>query len=193
MTRLERTLSALDEANRLDPRRLQSGGTAHPREWIFAQRVHGWLERLDPQAADAVRLAARSHTLRRWEIPRNRYATDTAGYHAWRRATADHSAAEASKILRDCGYEEDLIVRVSELIRGARFAQDADARLLEDADCLAFLEIKLQDYLAQWDGEKLTRILEGTWEKMTPEAREWAMELPLPESARKIIMGFKEP
>jgi hypothetical protein len=163
---------------------------SHPRELIFARRVYAWVERLDPEASEEVRLSARSHTLKRWEMPRNRFSMDTGGYHAWRGATANYSAEAASDILRENGYSGSAIQRVSELIRRVVPPQDPDAQLLEDADCLAFLEIKLESYLDQWDQDKLDRILSGTWQKMSPRARRLALDLPIAPDIRSKLEGL---
>jgi hypothetical protein len=183
----EKALREFDQVNAQDPRTQTVGGKSHPRESIFALRVSVWVERLNPDASEAVRLAARSHTLRRWEIPRSQYRMDTAGYHEWRTATAAHSAKAAADILQQMGYPEDAIAYVTQLITWKLFPQDPDAQLLEDADCLAFLEIKLAEYLDQWDEDKVRRILQGTWRKMSPTARQMALELPFDQRVKNIL------
>jgi hypothetical protein len=186
-TLLDQALRQFDQANRQDPRQQPFEGTTHPRELLFAQRVFEWVTRLNPDASEAVRLAARAHTLRRWEIPRDRYPMDTAGYHAWRQATMAHSAQAAAAILKSLGSPAQTIERVGQLIRWELFPHDPDAQLLEDADCLAFLELKLGDYLAQWDERKLARILRGTWAKMSERARALAGQLPLDQRIRHLL------
>ncbi|MBI3620895.1 MAG: DUF4202 domain-containing protein [Nitrospirae bacterium] len=177
-SRLPRAIEAFDRANALDPRRQRFEGADHPRELIFARRVYDWLLRLEPSASEAVQLAARGHTLRRWEIPRDRYPNDTAGYHAWRDATAAHSAQAADTLLRPIGCPDELIRSVHQLITRETVPSNPEAQLLEDADCLAFLELKLIDYLDRWNDEKLTRILHGTWMKMSDRARALARQMP---------------
>jgi hypothetical protein len=80
-----------------------------------------------------------------------------------------------------------MIGRVGRLIRGELFPRDPDAQLLEDADCLAFLELKLADYLDQWDEAKVARILHGTWAKMSEPARALARTLPLDPRVRQLL------
>jgi len=170
-TALERALDEFDRINAADPRA--------QRELIFSRRVFEWVLRLNPQASESAQLAARAHTVRRWEVPRDRYPMDTGGYHAWRAATAAHSADAAAAVLQSLGYPGPAIDHVGRLIRRELAPQDQDAQLLEDADCLAFLELKLTDYLERWDEEKLARILHGTLVKMSPAARRVALGLPL--------------
>ncbi|MBI3596255.1 MAG: DUF4202 domain-containing protein [Nitrospirae bacterium] len=190
-TLLEKALNEFDRVNRRDPRRQRVGRKSYARELIFAQTVFAWIERLDASASEAVRLAARSHTLKRWEVPRNRYRMDVGGYHQWRAATAAHSADAAAAILKRVGYPETTIREVQRIITGLRLPNDPGTQLLEDADALAFLEIKLGDYIAQWDEAKIRRILEGTWSKMSPPARRKAAELPLDPRVQMLITGLK--
>ena len=184
---MEKILARIDEANARDPRMQTVEGRAYPRELIFSRRVFEWINRLDPSASDAVRLAARSHTLQRWEVPRTDYGPDTASYHLWRGATANHSAKAATQILKQTDCSDETISKVSQLIKRELLPPDPEAQLLEDADCLAFLDIKLGEYLEQWEGVKLRRILQGTWRKMSAPARQMAMDLPLDPRVKKII------
>jgi len=185
-----RAIDAIDRANGLDPRRQRFKGRDHPKERLFSRRVLDWLLRLEPNASEAARLAAAGHTLRRWEIPRDRYPNNTAGYHDWRAATAEHSAQAADALLRKSGYPDELIRRVRQLISRELFPRDPDAQLLEDADCLAFLELKLVDYLDRWDEEKLARILHGTWLKMSERARTLARRAPLDPRVGPLLQRF---
>jgi hypothetical protein len=116
-------------------------------------------------------LAAWGHVLYRWRLPRESEPKTTAGYHKWRRAQSRISADEVETIVTGEGLGSETAAAVRALILKTNFPADPDARVLEDADCLAFLELKLEDYLPEWDEPKLLRILKGTWEKMTPEAR----------------------
>jgi hypothetical protein len=190
-TPFEIALKEFDRINRQDPRRQRVGGKSHPRELIFAKTVYAWVERLDASASEAVRLAARSHTLRRWEIPRNRYRMDVGGYHQWRGATAAHAADAAAGILKQVGFSEPIIQEVKRIINGHRHPSDPDTQLLEDADVLAFLEIKLEDYLARWDEAKVRRILEGTWSKLSMAARQMALAMKLDPRVRTLMTGLK--
>jgi hypothetical protein len=187
---LEKAIKEFDRVNGEDPRRQKVGRKSYARELIFARKVYAWVERLNPSASEAVRLAACSHTLRRWEIPRNRYRMDIGGYHQWRATTAAHAADAAAEMLKGVGYPDGIVREVKRIITGHRHPSDPDTQLLEDADVLAFLEIKLDDYLGRWDETKVLRILEGTWAKMSPAARRMALELPLDSRVKKLVAGL---
>lgn len=187
---LETAIKEFDRVNGEDLRQQTVGRKSYARELIFARKVYAWVERLDPSAPEDIRLAARSHTLRRWEIPRNRYRMDIGGYHQWRAATATHAADASAEILKRVGYPDAIVREVKRIITGHRHPSDPDTQLLEDADVLAFLEIKLEDYLARWDETKVQRILEGAWSKMSAAARRLALDLPLDSRVKKLIAGL---
>lgn len=176
-----------DKVNEQDPRTEIVDGDTMPKELLFARRVYGWIEKLVENPSETLLLAARSHTLRRWAIPRDRYAMNTQAYHQWRQALAELHAEEAEKILAEVGYGTDMIEAVRELITKATWPAADDALALEDADCLVFLETKLGHYVDQWDQEKMSRVLRQTYGKMTPRAREEVATLSLGEKERAAL------
>jgi len=180
-------LNKIDEANAQDPRIENAAGSSQPRELLFSRRVFEWVQKLVSAPSEELLLSARAHTLKRWEIPRDRYPKTTVGYHEWRDACAEHHADEAARILRNAGYDEEMIARVSGFITRTNWPGDAEACALEDADCLVFLETKLAKYLDEWDEEKTLRILKRSFKKMTPQARELAKAMPLDSKCRAVL------
>src|SRR4051794_18484004 len=82
--RFSRAIEAFDRANGEDPQSVVVGGQARPRELVQAERLASWVERLEPQASEALRLAARCQHIRRWQIPRDSYPEGRVGYLQWR-------------------------------------------------------------------------------------------------------------
>src|SRR5689334_6093651 len=128
--RFDAAVRLIDAANAEDP---------HGRGLLYSQRMSEWLERNEPGASEALRLAARAQHLRRWTIPRSDFPMDRIGYLKWRTTLYRFHADEAAAILRDVGYDEQTIARVGSLIRKERLKQDAEAQALEDVICLVFL------------------------------------------------------
>lgn len=175
---LEAAVTGLREALGEDPRIEGFQGRTGPRDLLFSERVVSWIGRLTASPGDFLLLAAWGHTLKRWEIPRESYPMTTVGYHQWRNAQSALSADETEKILREKGCDAETVRKVRDLILKTHFPGDPDSQLLEDGDCLAFLELKLESYRRQWEGEgKMDRILKGTLAKMSPQAREIAGKL----------------
>jgi len=177
--RFSQTLQRIDQANAEDPRVEAAADGPQPRELLFARRVYEWVQTLVAEPSEELLLAARAHTLRRWLIPRETYPKTRGGYHAWRSALAAFHAEQADAILADVGYPESIRVRVRALITKENWRNDLEGQALEDADCLAFLELKLHTYLDEWDDEKTVDILRKTLRKMTAQAIQLAGQLPM--------------
>ncbi len=115
------------------------------------------------------------------------------GYRQWRDACAAHHAQVAEKLLRNQGYEDAIVSQVLDLILKKNWPADSQAQTLEDADCLAFLEMKLATYVDEWETDKAVNILRKTLRKMTPQARELAATIDLdPRAAELLRKAFQE-
>ncbi len=180
-------IKKIDAANMEDPRSEIVDGRPQPRELLFAQRVFRWVEQLAEEPSEELLLAARAHTLRRWKIPRDRYPMTTVGYHQWRNALARFHADEAETILHAVGYPAKQIQSIRDFITKKNWPENKEACVLEDADCLVFLETKLADYIDAWEESKALRILQRTIRKMTPEGRTHAFKLKLGERERELV------
>lgn len=185
--RFEAAIARFDAAHCEDPNRELCEGREVPRELLYAQRMTQWLQRLAPDASEAVRLAARCQHLRRWTIPRNRYPMDRRGYLRWRTDLAKLHAETAGAILREVGYDEAMVRRVQALVRKQGLKTNEETQLLEDVICLVFLEHEFVDFAAKHDAEKVVEILRKTWQKMSPRGREVALALDLPPDARALL------
>ena len=166
--RFDRAIAAIDAANAEDP---------HAKELRHAELATGWVQRLRPDAGEALLLAARGHHIRRWAIPRDTYPKDRRGYLRWRRDLQRQHAADLARILGAEGYDEDTITRVQDIVQKKRLATDPEVQTFEDALCLVFIEDQLAEFSTQVDDAKLADIVQKTLEKMSPEGRRLAEEL----------------
>src|SRR5438045_878404 len=171
-------IARFDAANEEDP-----DGEA----LIYAQRMSDWLEKLQPNASEALKLAARSQHIRRWEIPRDRYPMNRAGYHRWRNELATFHANVAGEILRKVGYDEATVGRVQSLLKKERLKEDPESQLLEDVICLVFLQYYFPDFARKHDEEKVINILRKTWRKMSQRGHEAALKVALGPQEQELI------
>jgi hypothetical protein len=185
--RLRRALVAIDAANAGDPQRISVRGDVRPKELAHAELVSEWVERLRPDASEALRLAARAHHVRRWEIPRVRYPEGRSGYLRWRMALGAHHAKVVGEILAGEGYGEPTIARVQEIVRKWNLGRDEEVQVLEDALCLVFLETQFHDLTRRLEPDKLLEVTRKTLRKMSPRAVELTAELPLDPQDRAYI------
>jgi hypothetical protein len=185
--RFTHAVAAIDAANADDPRRVLIDGGEQPKELAHAALVTEWVERLEPDASDALLLAARAHHLRRWSIPRSTYPEGRSGYLRWRKALHEQHAREVAEILVDAGYDETTIVRVQDLVRKRGLGRDDEVQVLEDAICLVFAQTDLLELAHRVDDEKMVEVIRKTLVKMSPRAIALAAELDLPAEARALL------
>ena len=176
--RFDEAVRLIDEANAGDPVMEADGeGGEAARGLLYGRRMSGWLERVEPDASEAVRLAARAQHIRRWEVPRDTYPMDRRGYHLWRTEMYGFHGRAAGEILRSVGYGDEMVDRVAELLAKKGIKSDAEAQLLEDVICLVFLEHYYSAFIEGHEDDKVVVILQRTWKKMSERGHEHALGL----------------
>lgn len=182
----ERAIAAIDALNAQDPRPdpYEPGRTF---ESAYSERMTRWLGRFEPNASEALRIAARAQHITRWRLPRDDYPKSRDGYKRWRTDLAELHAQTTAGILRECGYGGETIARVESLLKKRNLKTDPECQTLEDVICLVFLESYFADFAAQHDEAKLMRILQRTWAKMSERGHEAALALPLPPELTKLV------
>ena len=186
-TRFEAAIRRFDEENARDPHTELVNGAPQPRELVYAGRLTDWVLRLQPEASEALKLAARCQHLCRWAIPRSQYPMDRAGYLKWRTELKKFHAEKSGHILREMGYDDELVGQVQALNLKKYFPNDADSRVLEDALCLVFLQHQLTELAAKTDDAKMINALRKSWQKMTEQARTEALKLPYGPRETRLI------
>ncbi|HVZ37106.1 MAG TPA: DUF4202 domain-containing protein, partial [Polyangiaceae bacterium] len=188
--RLERAIEAFRAENARDPRKLRdAAGQLRPREWLDAERLAAWVERLEPQASEALRLASYCQHLRRWEKPRSEYEPGRLGYLKWRKALARFHAEEAAKLLRPLGYGDEVLLPLRQIQLKQGLITDPDVQTMEDALCLSFLEHELHEFALEHPDDKVIDIIAKTWRKMSGRAREIALRLPLGKRELELVQA----
>ena len=189
---LQRLLDRLDRLNAEDPNHEVVEAVPRPRELAYAMRLASWVQRLDPAASDALRIAARGQHVRRWTIPRSRYPMTRAGYLRWRETLKAFHADTVAGLMREEGYSDDAIQRVRILMGKRQLGSDPETQTLEDALCLVFLETQFTDLWRKTAEEKMREIVRKTWAKMSERARTEALTLPLSDAARRFVLDAVE-
>ena len=185
--RLRTAIARLDAANAEDPNVETVDGVAYPKELLYAQRMTAWLDRLAPDASEALRLAARAQHIRRWAIPRRDYPMTRTGYLKWRTTLYRFHADTAGDVLREVGYDDATIAAVQSLLRKEGLKRNPDMQCLEDVVCLVFLESYFADFAPQVDEQKVLDILRKTWKKMSARGQQAARHLALPRAAHALL------
>lgn len=93
----------------------------------------------------------------------------------------------ASQICVACGYDEDDATRVAHLIRKEDLKKDEETQVLEDVACLVFLDDQFEEFEKQHDEEKIVKILQKTWGKMSEKGHELALQLPMSDRCKDLV------
>lgn len=185
--RLERVFELIDAANARDPNREMAGGEVLPRELLYGRRMSACLARVNPEASEALRIAARGQHIRRWEVPRNSYPDTREGYLKWRSGLYGFHAERVAELMAVVGYEPDVIERVKTLIQKRGIKTDPEVQTLEDVVCLVFLEYYFAAFAANKEPDKLIVIVQKTWKKMSESGHALALQLLFPDQIQQLM------
>lgn len=185
-------VARFDQANGEDPNRERVADVQRPTAMVYAERMSACLDKLAPDAPEAVRLAARCQHIRRWMIPRREYPMGRDGYRRWRTDLAQFHAETAAEILHEVEYDAAMIARVQVLLRKERLKADPGVQLLEDVICLVFIEHYLDAFSRQHDRPKVIDIIRKTWRKMSDRGREAAVALAFTPHVRSLLRDAVE-
>lgn len=187
---VDAALAAVDRENAADPTRVTVRGEELPLALAHGRLAEGWVARLAPEGTadlDELRVAARAHHLRRFDVPRGSYPEGRAGYLRWRRDQKARHAEAVGALLAPLGVAPAFVRRVQALVRRDGLGTDAGAQVIEDAACLAFLETQLADVARRLERDHLEQVLRRTAAKMSSRALALAAEVPLDSQARTIL------
>ncbi|CAN9202127.1 unnamed protein product [Alternaria sp. RS040] len=186
-TPLERALTAIDAAHALDPNKVTTNNEEIPYELHYAQKCTSYLEKRAPDASEPLRIAIRAQHFRRWEVPRSSYPMTRPGYHAWRTYLKKRQAELVEQICRDSGYSKEDSETVGSLIRKEDLKANEETMVLEDVACLVFLDDQFEAFEKEHDEDKIVRILQKTWGKMTDQGHELALKVPMGERPMELV------
>jgi len=168
-------ISLFDKLNSKDPNREIFDRKEQPKELLYAERISTMLKSYVLNPSETLQLAARCQHIQRWKIKRINFPMTKSGYHQWRRNLRDFHAKTANTVLREVGYEKDIIDRVCSLVKKEGLQSDNEVQTLEDVVVLVFLENYLEEFIhnhGNFDETKIMDILSKSMRKMTTKGRQ---------------------
>jgi len=189
----EKARGLIDTANGADPNQVTADGKEWPKELLYSERMSDMLERYNPNADDAMKLAIRAQHIERWKSPRNAYPMDRIGYLTWRKDLYKIQANTAVDLLQQAGYGEDVTERVRNAVAKKNIKGNPDTQLLEDVTDLVFMEHYMLEFVGKhpdYSEEKWVDIILKTWNKMSANAHDFTLSgaVRLPESLLPLVM-----
>jgi len=185
--RFKNTISAIDAINSDDPNLEIENGKQVPKELLYSERMTEMLHEFHPEPSESLLIAARGQHIKRWILPREQFPMDRKGYLAWRTQLKKFHADLVGSIMKDNGYGEEDIQKVDDLINKRRLKTDQEAQTLEDVVCLVFLKYYFEEFIIKHDDDKLIRIVQKTWNKMSEKGHQAALTLHMSAQAMSIL------
>jgi len=193
--RYNAVIADIDAANADDARTIVVDGTTRPYEVVYSERMTDRLAAMYPEASELLRIAARGQHVRRFDIPRARFAQGRDGYNEWRRTCREHHAKLLGEIMRQHGYDGTDIEHVAKLVRKEQLKKDKESQALENVVDVVFLEHYFDEFYGKYshyDDAKIIDIIGKTLRKMSPKGHQAALALDLPERTRKLVLSAVE-
>ena len=186
-TKFEIAIALIDKKNSEDINSYQSHGLDFPKELLYSQRMSQKLLRFKPNASRALQIASRAQHICRWKIARDEYPMDRVGYLIWRETLKKMHAEITAEILKDVGYDDEFIERVSFLINKKLIKKNEESQTIEDVICLVFLDYYFEEFAAKHEDEKVIDILQKTWKKMSEEGHAEALRIKFSDKSLALI------
>ncbi len=143
-----------------------------PEDPRHADNTLEWLLRLEPDAGDALQLAALAHDIDRAIDGSKVRRADFDDYDAFKAAHARNGAEILRPILNACGVPGDIVDEACRLVEVHEVGGDPRSDLLKDADSISYFDVNLPLYYQRegW-AETKRRSLWG-YRRLSARARE---------------------
>jgi hypothetical protein len=186
----EQARKQIYEAHDEDPNKhVTSSGEQLPYETHYSQRMESYLTKRAPDASDILKLAICGQHFRRWEVPRDQFPMTKLGYHSWRTHLKKRQAKLIGEIVEQNGYSAEDKQRCIALIEKEGLRQgEPEVQVLEDVACLVFLDDQFDEFKEKHDEQKIITILQKTWVKMSKEGQDMALQIPMTEECKALVV-----
>ena len=121
-------------------------GSRVPEDPLHADNTLEWLLRLQPDAGDALQLAALAHDIDRANEEIKVKRADFDDYDAFKAAHARNGAEILRPILSACGVPGDIVDEACRLVEVHEVGGDPSSDLLKDADSISYFDVNLPLY-----------------------------------------------
>lgn len=191
ISKLEKTLNAIDSINQEDPNTTIIDDKAQPKELVYGLYMTECLSKYWPQANEFLQIAVRAQHIKRWHLKRSEFPEGKQGYLTWRKELGKFHAQTTKALMLDNGYSEEEAEKTACIIRKEKLKRNLDSQTLEDVACLVFLQYYFDEFAAKYtkaDNEaKIIRIVQLTWKKMSERGHEIALSLTLPDHLATLV------
>jgi len=118
-----------------------------PEDPVHADNTLQWLLKLEPEADEALQLAALAHDIDRANETTKVRRSEFNDYDLFKAAHAKHGAKILKEILEECHLEQAIIDEACRLVESHEVGGDPRTDLLKDADSISYFEVNMPLYL----------------------------------------------
>lgn len=186
-TKLTNILNAIDRMNEQDPNTTIVDSIAQPKELLYGHYMSECLAKHWPDAGEYLQIAARAQHIKRWHLKRTAFSEGRQGYLTWRKALGMFHAQTTKELMIEYGYSDLEAETTASIIRKEHLKTNHQSQTLEDVACLVFLQHYFNEFAAKHSEEKIIRILQRTWKKMSEQGRKIALSLNLPSHLANLV------
>jgi len=185
--KLQAALLAIDEINSQDPNKTFIDSKEQAKELLYGYYMTACLEKYWPNSDELLQIAVRAQHIKRWHLKRTEYEAGKAGYFKWRIAQGKFHAELTKTLMLEHGFNESEAEITAQILRKEKLKSNPNSQTLEDVACLVFLQYYFDEFAAKHSEEKIIRILQKTWAKMSDKAHDIALSLTLPEHLAALV------
>ncbi len=147
-------------------------GSRVPEDPRHADNTLEWLLRLEPDAGDALQLAALAHDIDRAIEGIKVKRADFDDYDAFKAAHARHGAEILRPILDSCGVARDIVDAACRLVEDHEVGGDPSSDLLKDADSISYFDVNLPLYYQREGWQETKRRSSWGYRRLSARAKE---------------------
>lgn len=188
---LDRVLAAIDAVNQEDPNSTLINNQNQPKELVYGRYMSECLNQYWPNSNEHLQIAVRAQHIKRWHLKRNEFPEGKQGYLTWRKELGKFHAETTKQLMIESGYDETSAEKSACIIRKEKLKSNIDSQTLEDVACLVFLQYYFDEFAAKYtevnNEEKIIRIVQLTWKKMSDRGHEIALSLTLPDHLAALV------
>ncbi len=164
-------------------------GSHVPEDPRHADNTLEWLLRLDPNADEALQLAALAHDIDRALEATKVKRADFNDYDAFKAAHASNGAQILRPLLTECGVEQDILDEACRLVTVHEVGGDPRSDLLKDADAISYFDANLPLYYQREGWAETTRRSLWGYRRLSARAREIVKNISYEEEVITRLLG----
>ena len=152
--------------------RLIIAGSGVPEDPSHADNTLEWLLQMEPDASEALQLAALAHDIERAIESTKARRTDFDNYDAFKAAHARSSAEILRPILMACDVERNTVHEACRLVELHEVGGDPQSDLLKDADSISYFDVNLPLFFQREGWDETKRRSHWGYRRLSPRAQE---------------------